>query len=224
MKMKNKFKSVVFDLDGTLVDTIADIAFFMNKALALRDLPLVPEKDYNRLVGWGMKQLAFNALPLEMQWSAEADALSAELAADATRFYGETPIIKTKPYAGIQELLVEVKRREFKTAVLSNKPDAMARVVASAIFPQGSFDVVRGEIAGKPRKPAPEPVWDILMDLDLSPRDTVFLGDSEIDIETALASGCHAVGAGWGFRGVDALVKAGAERVIDKPSDLLEIL
>ncbi|MDR0707531.1 MAG: HAD hydrolase-like protein, partial [Treponema sp.] len=107
--MKNKFKSVVFDLDGTLVDTIADIAFFMNKALALRNLPLVPEKDYNRLVGWGMKRLALNALPPEIRRSPEAAALSADLAADATRFYGETPIIKTKPYAGIQELLVEVK-------------------------------------------------------------------------------------------------------------------
>ncbi|MDR2783197.1 MAG: HAD family hydrolase [Treponema sp.] len=186
--MKNKFKSIIFDLDGTLIDTIADIAFFMNKALALRRLPLVPEKDYNKLVGWGMRQLALNTLPPEIRRSAEADALSAGLAEDATRFYGEMPIIKTKPYAGIRELLAEVKRRKFKTAVLSNKPDAMANIVVSAIFPQGSFDVVRGEIAGKPRKPSPQPVWDILVDLDSSPRDTVFLGDSEIDIETALAS------------------------------------
>ncbi|MDR1218126.1 MAG: HAD family hydrolase [Treponema sp.] len=222
--MKNNFKSVIFDLDGTLVDTIADIAFFMNKALKAHHLPLVPEEAYNKLVGWGMKRLAFNVLPPEIQESTDSDALSAELAADATRFYGETPIIKTKPYAGIQELLAEVKRRKFKTAVLSNKPDAMANIVANAMFPQGSFDVVRGEIAGKPRKPAPEPVWDILVDIDSSPRGTVFLGDSEIDIETALASGCHAVGAGWGFRGAETLAKAGAERIIDKPSDLLEIL
>ncbi|MDR0556402.1 MAG: HAD family hydrolase [Treponema sp.] len=222
--MKRKFKSVIFDLDGTLVDTIADIAFFMNKALEARHLPLVPEEAYAKLVGWGMKRLALNVLPPDIRQSAEADALSAGLAADATRFYGETPIVKTKPYAGIQELLAEVKRRKFKTAVLSNKPDAMANVVANALFPQGSFDVVRGEIAGKPRKPSPEPVWDILVDFDSNPRDTVFLGDSEIDIETARASGCHAVGAAWGFRGAETLSKAGAERIINKPSDLLEIL
>ncbi|MDR2792667.1 MAG: HAD family hydrolase [Treponema sp.] len=222
--MKNKFKSVIFDLDGTLIDTIADITLFMNKALALHGLPLAPEEEYKKLVGWGMNRLARSVMPPELRQCAEADTLAAALAADATRLYGETPVVKTKPYSGIQELLVELKRRKLKTAVLSNKPDVLANTVVNILFPRGSFDIIRGDMAGKPRKPAPEPVWDILMELDSSPRDTVFLGDSEIDIETALASGCHAVGAGWGFRGYETLVKAGAERIIDKPSDFLEVV
>ncbi len=222
--MKKPFNTIIFDLDGTLVDTIADIAFFMNKALQMRELPVVPEAEYKKLVGWGMKRLALNVMPPDMRENALADALSDELAADATRFYMENPVIKTKPYDGIPQTLTELRRRKFKIAVLSNKPDAAAQAVTRLLFLQNTFDIVQGDSAGKPRKPSPDPVWDILMELDASPRDTLFLGDSEIDMETALAAGCHAVGAAWGFRGRKTLEQSGAERVIDKPADLLEVL
>ncbi|MDR2194820.1 MAG: HAD family hydrolase [Treponema sp.] len=222
--MKPLFKSVIFDLDGTLIDTIADIALCMNKALMLHGLPPVDEKAYKTLVGRGMKRLASSVMPPELQRSADAETCAASLADDALRFYKEAPVVHTTPYNGIRELLAELKRRKLRTAVLSNKPDVMAHIVVHALFPQGSFDVIRGEIDGKPSKPAPEPVWDILVEIDSSPRDTVFLGDSEIDMETARASGCHAVGAAWGFRSYETLAKAGAERIIDTPLDFLEIL
>jgi phosphoglycolate phosphatase len=219
-----KFQCIVFDLDGTLIDTIADFALFMNKALELHDLPTVPVESYKKLVGWGMKQLALNVMPVSLKNSAQADKLADTLAADATRFYGEKPIINTKPYPGIPELLAEVRRRKIKTAVLSNKPDAMAQLVVNGLFSFGTFDAIRGEIAGKPRKPNPEPAWDVILELGFSPRDTLLLGDSEIDIETALAAGCHAVGAAWGFRSRETLVKAGAQRIIDTPLELVDIL
>lgn len=222
--MKKNFKSVIFDLDGTLIDTIADIAHFMNRALALRSLPTVPPESYKNLVGWGMKRLALNVLPAELKKSEDAEGIAEELAADASRFYEETPVTYTKPYAGVVELVAELKRRKMKTAVLSNKPDIAANLVVNEFFPRNSFDIIRGEIAGKKRKPSPEPVWDILLELDSNGREAVFVGDSEIDIETALASGCHAVGVTWGFRSRETIVQAGAERIIDSPAELLEIL
>ena len=107
--------------------------------------------------------------------------------------------------------------------MLSNKPDAIASLVVNSLFPAGSFDIIRGEVPGSPRKPDPKPAWDIIMALGGSPRQTVFLGDSEIDIATALASGCHAVGAAWGFRSRETILKAGAERIIDTPEELLRL-
>jgi phosphoglycolate phosphatase len=221
--MKN-FKSVVFDLDGTLIDTIADIACFMNRALEARGLPTAPASAYKSLVGWGMKRLAINVMPEELRKSADAEQIAEALAADASRFYEETPIVHTKPYDGVLELLTELKRRKYKLAVLSNKPDVAAHLVVNALFPRNAFDSIRGEISGKKRKPAPEPVWDLLVELDSSPRYTVFVGDSEIDMETALSSGCHAVGVTWGFRSRETIEKAGAERIIDHPAELLAFL
>jgi phosphoglycolate phosphatase len=222
-EMKN-FKCVIFDLDGTLIDTIADIALFMNKALELHRLPPLPVVSYAPLVGWGMKQLAFKVMPASVREAPDSDDIASALTADAMRFYGENPVINTNPYPGIMELLTEVKRKKIKTAVLSNKPDAMAYLVVNRLFPSGLFDLIRGEISGSPRKPDPEPAWDILLELGFSPRETVFLGDSEIDMETALAAGCHAVGAAWGFRPRETLEKAGAQRIIAEPRELLDFL
>jgi phosphoglycolate phosphatase len=215
-----KFNCVIFDLDGTLVDTLADIAASMNRALEGRGFPPVPLEEYAGMVGWGIKRLALLALPPDVR-----DEKTAEpVAADAVRFYAENPLVHSRPYPGIPQLTADLKRLKIKTAVLTNKPDPVARMVIDGLFPQGTFDIILGDKPGVPRKPDPAAVWDILMALDRSPRNTIFAGDSEIDMETARAAECHALGVSWGFRSRAVLEKAGAERIVENPEDILTLI
>jgi phosphoglycolate phosphatase len=215
-----KFRCVIFDLDGTLVDTIADIAEAMNRALIFHGLPPLDREAYREKIGWGIKRLAFLALPPALQ----DEALAAAVAGDAARFYAEHPLVYSKAYPGIPELVAELRRKNIKTAVLTNKPDPVAQMVVNGLFPPGSFDVISGDRAGLPRKPDPASTWELLLSLDLTPRETIFMGDSEVDMETARAANCHALGVSWGFRDQDLLRKAGAERIIDRPEEVLTLI
>ncbi|MDR2631916.1 MAG: HAD family hydrolase [Spirochaetaceae bacterium] len=215
-----KFKCLIFDLDGTLVDTLQDIAEAMNRALVFRGYPPIHPENYVTLVGWGIKRLAFLALPATARNEKTVEAL----AADASRFYAERPLAYSRPYPGILAVVAELKRRRIKTAVLTNKPDPVTALVVNGLFPPGSFDFVQGEKAGVPRKPDPASTWEILMELDRTPRETIFMGDSEIDMATAHAADCHALGVSWGFRDRAVLEAAGADRIIDSPEELLPLM
>jgi phosphoglycolate phosphatase len=218
--MQTKFRAIIFDLDGTLVDTIGDIAASMNRALERGGFPPLAEEAYIEKVGWGIKKLAFLALPED----ARNDEVVEKVAADASRLYAEKPLGFSKPYPGIRELITEVRRRKLKTAVLTNKPDPVTQSVIGGLFLPGSFDWVQGDRPGVPRKPDPGAAWELLLSLDVSPRETVFMGDSEVDMETARAANCHALGVSWGFRPRELLKRAGAQRIIDHPGELLEFL
>jgi phosphoglycolate phosphatase len=216
-----KFTCVIFDLDGTLVDTLDDIALSMNRALEACGFPPVSREAYISMVGWGIKRLASLALPPE----AGRDEKTVEtLAALAVRFYAQDPLVYSRPYPGIPELLEELRRRRIKTAVLTNKPDPVARLVIKGLFPPNSFDAVLGDMPGRPRKPDPAALWELLMELGRTPRDAIFAGDSEVDMETANAAECHALGVSWGFRSREVLEKAGAQRIIDAPPELLSLI
>ena len=217
--MKLKHKGVIFDLDGTLVDTLGDISASMNQALKRRGFPELPVEEYGEKVGWGIKRLAMLALPEE----ARQEEVAALVAADASRLYAETPLVYSRPYPGMPELVGALRQKKIKTAVLSNKPDPTAQKVIAGLFPPGSFDYVQGEIIGKPRKPDPTCVWEILIELDLTPSDIIFVGDSEIDMETAISSGCFPLGVSWGYRSTEIVSKAGARRIIEKPEELLQL-
>jgi len=214
--MKFKYSGVIFDLDGTLVDTLGDIAVSMNRALSKRGFPELPAEAYQSKVGWGIERLAFLSLPDNAR---EAAGLVAQ---DAIDFYAETPLVHSRPYPGILELIGILKQKKVKTAVLTNKPDPVAQKVISGLFPPGFFDDIRGEILGEKRKPDPACVWELLVDLDLTPANTIFAGDSEIDMETAASSGCFPLGVSWGYRSIETLGKAGARRIIDKPFELMD--
>ena len=216
--MKVKYKGVIFDLDGTLVDTIQDIAASMNRALSLHGFPELPAESYKERVGWGIKRLAFLSLPDD----ARNDQTAALVAADSARFYAETPLVHSRPYPGILELVGELGRKKIKMVVLTNKPDPVAQKVMAGLFPQGSFSSVRGEVAGRPRKPDPACVWEMLIEMDVTPADVIFAGDSEIDVETAVASGCFPLGVSWGYRPVQTIEQAGARWIIEKPEELLD--
>ncbi|MDR0316572.1 MAG: HAD family hydrolase, partial [Treponema sp.] len=180
-----KHKGVIFDLDGTIVDTLEDIAASMNKALEKHGFPLLETKEYTEKVGWGLRRLAFLCLPEDMR----NDETAGLVAADAMKFYSDAPLVYTKPYPGIPELIAKLKEKKIKTAILTNKPDPTAQLVVAGLFPQGSFNIIRGETNDRPRKPDPSCVWDLLVDLNLNPADIIFAGDSEVDIETAITSG-----------------------------------
>jgi phosphoglycolate phosphatase len=218
--MKAQFRCIIFDLDGTLVDTIADIAGAMNSSLAAHAFPTLSQEDLTGKVGWGIRKLAYLSLPDSSRDDETVDAV----ASDAIRIYAKQPVVHSRPYPGIPELTAELKRRKIKTAVLTNKPDPVARLVVDGIFPPGSFDLIYGDLPGRPRKPDPATTWEILMRLDATPRETIFMGDSEVDIETARAASCHALGVSWGFRGREILRQAGADRIIDSPGELLELM
>ena len=216
--MNLKHKGVIFDLDGTLVDTLEDIAVSMNRALKLRGFPELPAEEYKEKVGWGVKRLAFLSLPPQ----ARSEETAALVAADSARFYAEKPLCFSRPYPGILELVGELGRKKIKTAVLTNKPDPVAQKVIAGLFPPGSFIVVQGEVSVKPRKPDPACVWELAVGMDLTPADIIFVGDSEIDMETAVSSGCFPLGVSWGYRPRETIEKAGARRIIERPEELLD--
>jgi len=218
--MKQKYSGVIFDMDGTIVDTLGDIAASMNRALKKMGFPELPIEAYLDKVGWGMERLAFLSLPEEER----QNETPFRLAEQALLFYAEAPLVYTRPYPGIPELISALRQRKIKIAVLTNKPDPVAQKVAAGLFPSGSFDRVQGGAAGKALKPDPASVWELLVELDLTPADTIFAGDSEVDIKTAVSSGCFPLGVTWGYRSRETITKAGARLIIEKPEELLQLL
>jgi phosphoglycolate phosphatase len=214
-----KYRCVIFDCDGTLVDTLEDIANAMNHALVHYGFPTVALNDYRAIVGWGIIRLAELAMPQEARTKENIRLVSNF----ARRLMQEQPLEESlaKPYPGIQELLTELQERKVKTAVLSNKPDSVLRRVISEIFPRHRFDLVYGLRPDSAPKPEPAPVWELLANLDINPHETVFMGDSEIDIETARNAGCYPLGVSWGFRSRETLISSGAASIIDKPGELI---
>ena len=228
-----KYKGVIFDLDGTLIDTLGDIAASMNKALEKHGFPALETGAYRDKVGWGIRRLAslciqegckIDGRELDNSALESLEQKATLVAEDSIRFYCDKPLIFTKAYPGIPELIAELRQRKMKTAVLTNKPNPTAQIVVAGLFPQGSFNFVKGEIFGRPRKPDPACVWDILVDMGLSPADIIFAGDSEVDIETAVSSGCFPLGVSWGYRSRETIIKAGARHIIEKPEELLDLL
>ncbi|MDR1971164.1 MAG: HAD family hydrolase [Treponema sp.] len=215
-----KFRCVLFDLDGTLVDTIDDIVRTMNRALEAAGFPPRKREEFPALVGRGIKNLAFDCLPPE----ARGDENAARVADAAEAFYREEPVVHSKPYPGILPLLAELSRRKVRRAVLSNKPDAVACLVIGNLFPPETFSLVQGELPGVPRKPDPAAAWDLLVKLGCTPRETILAGDSEVDMETARNIGCFPLGVSWGFRSPQVLEKAGAARIIGRPEELLGLI
>ncbi len=205
----------IFDLDGTLADSLTEIGTAMNTALSKHGLPAHPIDAYRLMVGEGADVLAQRALP------AGATLTAAQLTVDYRAAYAAQGHAASTVYPGVRELLAELVRRGCRLAVLSNKRDDFTQHLVKAKLADVPFVDVRGEREGVPRKPDPTAAYELALLLGVSPSRVVFVGDTAIDMGTAKAAGMRAVGVAWGFRGRDELLSAGAEVVLDRPADLL---
>lgn len=209
-------EGVLFDLDGTLVNTLDDIACAMNRALRLHGLKEYPVHDYRYLVGNGAKVLAARAV-------GERQDLAQAVLKDYQAYYETHSRVLSAPYAGIQELLRGLRERQVRCMVLSNKPDADTRQVISHYFGDGLFACVRGQREGVPLKPDPSAALEIASEAGIQPENMLYLGDTSVDVTCARRAGMHAVGVTWGFRERAELEEAGAEAIIDRPEELFRL-
>jgi len=213
-------KAALFDLDGTLADTILDLAGAVNRSLARRGLPEHDIGLFKLMVGDGFLNLVTRAIPKELRRKEYIEAMRAEASAD----YAGRCLERTRPYPGIPELLSALAAKGLACAVVSNKPDALTKKVVSGLFPNFAFALVRGESPEFPRKPDPASALDAALRLGAEPGETLYLGDSGVDMRTAKAAGFLALGALWGFRGEAELREAGADALLESPLDLLKYL
>jgi phosphoglycolate phosphatase len=213
-----KPKAVLFDLDGTLLDTLEDIADAVNRTLAARGLPTHDRGTYRWFIGDGARVLVTRALPAPRRTADEIDCCLAAFKNEYSRRWHH----KTHPYAGIPRLVTGLQSAGIKMAVVTNKPHTISESCCRHYFPAGTFDAVLGQQNGRPVKPDPYPALRAAALLQVTPSDCLFLGDSGIDMQTALAAGMFPVGALWGFRRQDELETAGAAACIAHPRELLE--
>ena len=214
-----KYDGVICDLDGTLVDTLEDLADAMNRVLSAEQATLHSRATYKLLVGKGIRDLVGRALPADKRSEETIARCYEAMIAD----YGEHCLVKTRAYDGVAELVSGLRAAGAKLAVLSNKSDELTRRIVESLFDRGDFDVVMGARPGLPLKPDPAVALLISERLGVAPSRMVFLGDSGLDMLTATAAGMIAVGAAWGFRTKDELVENGASAVLDHPLGLLEL-
>lgn len=213
-------KAVLFDLDGTLLNTIDDLADSANYALSQRGYPSHDTEAYKYFVGNGMAKLLERVLPGEKRSQEEIAALRDIYAS----YYESHAFDKTRPYEGIPELLDELRKRGLRLGGVSNKPDDQTQLTVSRMFNSDAFDFVTGNRPEFPLKPNPDVVFHVLRALHTLPGECMFMGDTGIDMQTAKRSGCTAVGVTWGFRKKEELDENGADYVIDAPSELLNLL
>ena len=212
-----KYQTVLFDMDGTLLDTLTDMAAAVNHILTQYGYPVRTLEEVRRFVGNGAGLLIHRALPQGVDPAREAEVLAAYRA-----YYQAHNCIRTRPYEGIPELLAALRRAGVRTAVVSNKPDETTRTLAARFFPE--LDGALGQRDGVAAKPAPDMVRAVLSRLGAEPGQALYVGDSEVDVDTARNAGLAMIGVSWGFRGRAALEAAGAPAVADTPAQLLELL
>ena len=210
----------IFDLDGTLVDSLGDLADAMNAVLEELGHRVHPREDYRYLVGDGIEVLVRRALPQEVVGKTDI----AEVVQQMRREYSTRWTATTRPFPEIPELLVALEARNTRAAVLSNKPDLPTREIVGELFPDNPFEIVRGALDGVPLKPHPASSLEILSRLGVQQGQAVFVGDTPVDMKTGRNAGMQSVGVTWGFRDADELLEAGAEHIIDAPLELLELL
>lgn len=212
------YRLVIFDLDGTLADSLADLANACNGALSHFGFPVHERDKYRYFVGDGVMMLIERALPEDKR---SADTIAA-VKARFDEIYGESYDKLTRPYEGICELLERLRENGILTAVASNKPDEFTRKIAAGMFGD-VFSYVSGKKDGIPVKPDPAIALGIMEKLGVSPEETLFAGDSSVDMRTAANAGCKSIGCTWGFRGRQELTDNHAVYIADRPEDILRV-
>ena len=211
-------KLVIFDLDGTLLDTLDDLSAAVNYTMEQRGCPRHTRDEYMKMVGHGARNLMSQALPLE---HVHDDAIINAVLADFKAYYNTHIDVFTKPFPGIQELFAELHRNDIKLAVASNKFQEGTEPLIKEFFPDIPFVAILGNRPGFPLKPDPDVVGEVLQKAGLSPMDAVMVGDSDTDMETAINGGIRGIAVGWGYRdmrGVEGLT------VVETSEELQKLL
>ena len=214
------FEAVLFDLDGTLIDTLNDIGDAVNRVLADKKFPTHAIPAYRKFVGDGSRILIERALPKKYRTEKIIDGCYKEYIEDYTRNYNVT----SKLYPGIPNLLDTLKAKGLKLGILSNKQDAITKNCAKTFLSKWDFDVVFGQRDSVPRKPDPQGALEVAKRLSIPPSHFLYLGDTAIDMKTAVSAGMFPVGVLWGFRPRKELKEGGAGKIVDEPLDVLNLL
>ena len=215
------YKACIFDLDGTLTDTLESLSYSVNATLKELGLGQITDTQCKAFVGNGARRL------IEQSLQAAGDP-KAKRIEEAMEVYGR--IFKkyctyhVAPYEGIVDMLQELKKEGVQLAVLSNKPHLQTKDVVATFFDEDTFARVYGQQEGVPRKPDPAAVHMILEELEVSREECLYIGDSDVDMQTGCAAGVPAVGVTWGFRTKDDLIEHGATYVVDKPEEIISIV
>lgn len=213
-------KLYIFDLDGTLVNSIYDLADAMNSVLGKYGYPVHDTEKYKYFVGDGTLKLVERAIPESERTEEKIASLHSEFSEE----YTKRAVEKTRPYDGIVQLLNKLKESGCLLSVASNKPDKFSRFIVETLFGTEIFDMISGKKEGVPTKPAPDIVFDIMKRLGVSAENTVMAGDSNVDVFTAHNAGLKCIGCTWGFRGRRELTEAGADMIADNPAEICDLI
>ena len=213
-----KYTTIIFDLDGTLLNTLADLAAATNYALAEHKLPQRTTDEVRLFVGNGIRKLIERAVPTDTP--AE---LQEAVFASFNRYYKQHCADSTRPYGGVPQLLQQLRAAGCRTAIVSNKADYGVQALAKQYF-DGQLDAACGERAGIAKKPAPDMLLAIMQQLKADPASTIYIGDSDTDIATASNAGVDCIGACWGFRGRAFLEAHGAKLLAENVGDIWELI
>lgn len=214
------YKALIFDLDGTLLNTLDDLGNAMNRTLAKEGFPIHPIDAYRYFVGDGATMLITRTLPEQHRTPEMIQHCLTLFLAD----YKQHSNVETRAYEGIPEMLDAVSDRDVKMAVLSNKPDEDTKRCVKELLPQWTFDLVLGQREGVPRKPDPAGALEIARQFQCSPSEFLYVGDTSIDMRTASAARIFAVGVLWGFRTKEELQQNGARALLTHPMGIMPLL
>lgn len=215
---KMNFKLAIFDLDGTILDTLDDLSDSTNAALRANSLPERTRDEVRRFVGNGIHLLIERAVP-----SATSKEVVEKVFRDFKDYYGAHCTEKTAPYSGINELLDSLRGAGCRVAVVSNKADFAVQELCQRYFP-GKLDFAVGERENVRRKPAPDSAFESMKALGVPAADSIYIGDSDVDIETAKNAGIPCLSVTWGFRSREFLIGHGADRLVDTPDEMRKII
>lgn len=218
MKKHMKYQAAIFDLDGTILNTLEDLTDSINFALQKNGYPQRTIEEVRRFVGNGIGKLAQRAVPAGTGAEQTKQVLD-----DFKEYYGKHCADKTLPYEGITDLLKELRASGCRIAVVSNKADFAVQTLCKDYFPD-LFDVAVGEREGIRRKPSPDALFEILDKLGIHKEQAVYIGDSEVDIETAANAGMDCLSVDWGFRSTDFLKQQGAKKIVSTMKELQDCI
>lgn len=218
MTKMGRYKTVIFDLDGTLLDTLEDLTDAVNYALEAYKMPLRTIEEVRNFVGNGVRKLMLQAVP-----DGEKNPSFEEIFSLFKEYYGEHCNDKTGPYKGILELMEELRKQGYVMGIVSNKIDSAVKELNSMYFAD-YIQVAIGEKEGVQRKPAPDTVFAALQELDMEKETAIYIGDSEVDLATARNAGIPCISVLWGFREREFLEECGADMFAETPKDVSNFL